>query len=236
LTKEEVSINNGGGGNWGAGYSGDINQIKTIAATSTTASNETNILPSTNNTFNTTAASTSSSSNAKTKPPQEEIQHLHETVNGTNVENNNLKSDLQAANEEIARLESLLSVPVIDVDHPDLKETAVMPPTQVLEQSVQRKRQRPPEQSTEAVAEREHKKFKIKKEHLEKGVKDAKEAAEEANERLEDALCIICIDQPRTVMLLPCRHFNFCRGCVSESTHCFTCRTPIETKLEAFVS
>jgi len=32
LTKEQVSIDNGGGGNWGALFSGDINQIKTIAA------------------------------------------------------------------------------------------------------------------------------------------------------------------------------------------------------------
>ena len=32
LTKEQVSIDNGGGGNWGAEYGGDINQIKTIDA------------------------------------------------------------------------------------------------------------------------------------------------------------------------------------------------------------
>jgi hypothetical protein len=32
LTKEQVSVDNGGGGNWGAiGYGGDINQIKTIS-------------------------------------------------------------------------------------------------------------------------------------------------------------------------------------------------------------
>ena len=31
LTKEQVSLNNGGGGNWGAGEGGDIHQIKTIA-------------------------------------------------------------------------------------------------------------------------------------------------------------------------------------------------------------
>ena len=34
LTKEQVSIDNGGGGNWGAGGGGDINQIKTIEAPS----------------------------------------------------------------------------------------------------------------------------------------------------------------------------------------------------------
>ena len=32
LTKEQVSLDNGGGGNWGAEDGGDINQIKTIAA------------------------------------------------------------------------------------------------------------------------------------------------------------------------------------------------------------
>jgi hypothetical protein len=32
LTKEQVSLDNGGGGNWGAGYGCDINQIKTIDA------------------------------------------------------------------------------------------------------------------------------------------------------------------------------------------------------------
>jgi hypothetical protein len=32
LTKEQVAVDNGGGGNWGAEYGGDINQIKTIEA------------------------------------------------------------------------------------------------------------------------------------------------------------------------------------------------------------
>jgi hypothetical protein len=38
LTKEQVAIDNGGGGNWGAEWGGDINQIKTIAATTTAVS------------------------------------------------------------------------------------------------------------------------------------------------------------------------------------------------------
>jgi hypothetical protein len=32
LTKEQVSLDNGGGGNWGAAFGANINQIKTIAA------------------------------------------------------------------------------------------------------------------------------------------------------------------------------------------------------------
>ena len=31
LTKEQVSLDNGGGGNWGVQYGGDINQIKTVS-------------------------------------------------------------------------------------------------------------------------------------------------------------------------------------------------------------
>jgi hypothetical protein len=38
LTKEKVAIDNGGGGNWGAYRGGDLNQIKTIAATTTSSS------------------------------------------------------------------------------------------------------------------------------------------------------------------------------------------------------
>jgi hypothetical protein len=38
LTKEQVAVDNGGGGNWGAEYGGAINQIKTIAATTSTSS------------------------------------------------------------------------------------------------------------------------------------------------------------------------------------------------------
>jgi hypothetical protein len=38
LAKEQVSLDNGGGGNWGAENDGDINQIKTIAATTSSSS------------------------------------------------------------------------------------------------------------------------------------------------------------------------------------------------------
>jgi len=125
----------------------------------------------------------------------------------TNVEINNLKSD------------------------PGLKETTMMPSTLVPEQSAQRKRQRPPEGSMEAIAEPKPK--KVKDEHLKK--EEVNEAAEDANEEIDDdALCVMCVEQPRTVMLLPCRHFHFCKACVSESTCCFTCKAPIEKKMEVY--
>jgi hypothetical protein len=36
LTKEQVSTDNGGGGNWGAGNGGAVKHIKTIAAVAAT--------------------------------------------------------------------------------------------------------------------------------------------------------------------------------------------------------
>jgi hypothetical protein len=134
----------------------------------------------------------------------------------TNVEINNLKSDRQ-----------------VDDDPGLIKAHTTMPPTHVPEQSAQRKRQRPPEENTETFAERKPKKAKVKDEHLKK--EEVNEAAEEANDEIDnDALCVMCSEQPRTVMLLPCHCFNFCKDCVSESTHCFTCRVPIERKMEAY--
>jgi hypothetical protein len=41
LTKEQIAIDNGGGGNWGADWNADINQIKTIAPTVTGSSDTT---------------------------------------------------------------------------------------------------------------------------------------------------------------------------------------------------
>jgi hypothetical protein len=41
LTKEQIAVDNGGGGNWGAGYGCDINQINTIAPTVTGSSDTT---------------------------------------------------------------------------------------------------------------------------------------------------------------------------------------------------
>ena len=40
LTKEQVSVNNGGGGNWGVERGGDIHQIKTIGVPSDVPSDE----------------------------------------------------------------------------------------------------------------------------------------------------------------------------------------------------
>jgi hypothetical protein len=173
------------------------------------------------------------------------VQHLNQLVNNANAENNSLKNDLNAAKEEISHLKTLLSVPVIDVDDPDLKETTMVPPTHVLAQSVQRKRQRLPKDSTQAVAVRNQKKRKIKVDHLEKAANDAKEVAVEANEKLGEAAeqlddletrteCMVCNAATVKILCLPCNHLVVCGGCfpMIKDGKCIKCRREVAATIE----
>ena len=173
------------------------------------------------------------------------MQHLHQLVHNANTEINQLKNDLQTAKEEISHLKALLSVPVIDVDDPDLKETTMVPPTHVLAQSVQRKRQRLPKDSTQAVAVRNQKKRKIKVDHLEKAANDAKEAAVEATEKLEEAAeqlddletrteCMVCNAATVKILCLPCNHLVVCGGCfpMIKDGKCIKCRREVAATIE----
>jgi len=47
-------------------------------------------------------------------------------------------------------------------------------------------------------------------------------------------LCIICMDQPRNTVLMPCMHFLYCSKCIQtlKENHCPSCRQPIAGKLQ----
>jgi hypothetical protein len=41
--------------------------------------------------------------------------------------------------------------------------------------------------------------------------------------------CIVCLEAPRTAMLLPCRHFAYCENCVPGiDTKCHICREDVK--------
>ena len=64
-------------------------------------------------------------------------------------------------------------------------------------------------------------------EQLEKSVQDEK----------DKRLCIICDDQIRTIVLLPCKHMCMCKKCLGRKTWktCPLCRKPIDTNMEIYV-
>eukprot|EP00961_Rhodomonas_salina_P230016 3108446-Rhodomonas_salina.1 len=62
---------------------------------------------------------------------------------------------------------------------------------------------------------------------------DGRADKEEEDAGLAEAgLCQMCLDAPRTVLCLPCRHASLCRDCfelvMDKDQLCVICRTPIE--------
>jgi len=57
--------------------------------------------------------------------------------------------------------------------------------------------------------------------------------------QLEDtSLCALCLEIPKCVLLLPCRHLCVCAGCaprVPTGGPCPVCRTPVQVQMETFI-
>lgn len=62
------------------------------------------------------------------------------------------------------------------------------------------------------------------------------------NER-DKRLCVVCVDQLKTVLVLPCKHMCLCVDCareIAQSRHrerriCPLCRMPMETVMNVYV-
>ena len=54
------------------------------------------------------------------------------------------------------------------------------------------------------------------------------------NMLIEVLLCIICMDQERTMLCLPCRHLQLCEDCSVECKHCPSYRAEIQQYLKVF--
>lgn len=53
-----------------------------------------------------------------------------------------------------------------------------------------------------------------------------KQELDEMQQQLDDSICIICLDQTKSVVLDPCRHFCICSSCAENINECPVCRTP----------
>ena len=50
-------------------------------------------------------------------------------------------------------------------------------------------------------------------------------------------LCVICTDNNKSILLMPCKHFCLCKECLSHinSSECPLCREPIESAIDVYV-
>ena len=58
-------------------------------------------------------------------------------------------------------------------------------------------------------------------------------AASEAAGRQRD--CVVCLEQPRTVVFLPCAHLCVCLACSAQLSSCPICRTHAQKTIRVFV-
>ena len=50
-----------------------------------------------------------------------------------------------------------------------------------------------------------------------------------------DASCVVCLERPRAVVLLPCRHLSMCALCAAGVSTCPMCRSAVEESMVVFV-
>lgn len=51
----------------------------------------------------------------------------------------------------------------------------------------------------------------------------------------EATLCVVCQDEARRLVFMPCRHLACCGTCGGNLTHCPLCRTAIDKRWEVFL-
>ena len=66
--------------------------------------------------------------------------------------------------------------------------------------------------------------------------------SEPAARSVDDMMCVVCLDSPKTQLVLPCRHLLFCNTCAisfkekeeKQAYLCPTCRCKIDVMIEIF--
>lgn len=73
---------------------------------------------------------------------------------------------------------------------------------------------------------------------LEKGRKERRQRARTTNhEYTESELCVVCRENPKEVVLLPCGHVCICEDCSDDVTNlCPVCRAEIQSRNPAYIS
>ena len=48
--------------------------------------------------------------------------------------------------------------------------------------------------------------------------------------------CVCCLDAPKSMLMLPCRHLCVCEDCAPRMTTCPICRQPVAERQKIFIS
>lgn len=63
-----------------------------------------------------------------------------------------------------------------------------------------------------------------------------KQLIQEELEKLQDEKnCVICLENPKNILFLPCKHISCCSECSSQVKECPMCRAKIDQKIETYL-
>jgi hypothetical protein len=168
---------------------------------------------------------------------QEQLQNQYKSLEKTN---NALTEQLTAANTKLLQLTEQACVPVIDV------ETGATSATLPVTARGNNKNERPhgnvcigvaaENQQNQVNQQRCWMKDQVETQGRLKQMKKEKSEVQnrlcDADNRFDDrVLCVVCQEEEREVLTLPCSHVGLCRGCADQMAKCPTCQTTIDQKL-----
>lgn len=83
----------------------------------------------------------------------------------------------------------------------------------------------------------DEKKEEERRQRLERTRKERRQRARAGEDYSEAQLCIVCKENPKEVILLPCGHVCVCEDCNEDiSNLCPVCRTEIQSRNPAYIT
>lgn len=65
--------------------------------------------------------------------------------------------------------------------------------------------------------------------------KEKEKLGEELEKLKDERSCVVCLENPRSILFLPCKHLCVCAECKDSLDQCPLCRQKIEQKIETFL-
>ena len=91
-----------------------------------------------------------------------------------------------------------------------------------------------PDNDNDSMALRNNNKNNVKNNNVEDKQKE-KESNDKDEDEDDSKKCVICLEEDKCILLMPCKHVCCCEGCSNDVNKCPICRNKIESKIKIFL-
>ena len=75
-----------------------------------------------------------------------------------------------------------------------------------------------------------------REQQMTEGMRRLEAKVQECQQTTDNLACVVCLDNCKEVLFMPCRHICMCEGCAENITDCPICRSRIVSKQKSFIS